>query len=276
MKKEMLNKIVKKMEDLLQKLPYDQTRLIRTSSCWSLVPKIADKIDKWENAYWYCRAALDRPEIIAEIEVVEYREKQSEKARKKALKIELKTWRKLARGARLMADEHKSSWQNGSDDSAISCRDYVTPKKALKTPYLVVDSANNEGLALIEIERERTYSRTSEWRPSTRTSCWLVGRNEAGSYFSHAIPANSARTVAGALKWIWKGATIIRRQGDIAVAAGRARAVELPWGHQIAKSDIATRAAVVTHATHPDMTAPGAGEYFVVARRSTAADSSSD
>lgn len=73
-------------------------------------------------------------------------------------------------------------------------------------------------IGLVEHQRRRIYSRSSTYKMSDRTDFYVVGQNENGNVFLHQVPATTAGSLAEAMKWIWQGAEIIARQGDIAVA----------------------------------------------------------
>jgi hypothetical protein len=62
---------------------------------------------------------------------------------------------------------------------------------------------NSSLIALVRIDRERTYSKayTSRYGPGTRSDTYLIGRNESGSAYSVPVPPYD--TIAAALTWIW-------------------------------------------------------------------------
>ncbi len=166
----------------------------------------------------------------------------------------------LAAGAGLDYDEH--GYDRG-DHRTTKGLDFVTPKFAKSAPYF---DMGGEGLGLIEVERKRVYARRCMWSPSRAYSRFLVGKNEAGTYFAHAVP-NSIESVREALTWMWQGKemTILARQGDVALCAGKARKLPaLPEGHRV---DI--ERGLIVHDTHPALPLPGAGQYLLVARRAT-------
>ncbi|NCC59201.1 MAG: hypothetical protein EOM17_16560, partial [Synergistales bacterium] len=107
-------------------------------------------------------------------------------------------------------DEHGSS---SGDYLSTSVVDYVSPWDGSATaPYC---DMGGEGLALIRITRTRVYAKSSKWFPARAFTLFLVGKNEAGTYFAHPV-AKTCETVADAVQWIWSGRAkdIIARQGD--------------------------------------------------------------
>lgn len=139
-------------------------------------------------------------------------------------------------------------------------RDYVGPWESHKPPYFDMGAA---GLGLIECERKRVYSRSSGYSPSYVTTVFLVGKNESGSYFTHAVSPH-CRTVEEAVQWIWggKASQIIQRQGDVALIVGKGPKMPatLPDGHII-------QGDVISHDTHIDLPMPKTGERIIVGRR---------
>lgn len=164
---------------------------------------------------------------------------------------------KLATDAGQMWDEHGSS---RGDYLTTTGLDWVNPAEAKATPYC---DMGGRGLALIEITRKRVYAKSSKWYPRETSTRYLVGRNEAGTYFAHAVPAKIG-SVRGAVDWIWNGKAeaIIARQGDIALITSRgpARIPPLPSGHRV-------NGSMIYHETHPAIRKPDYGEAVIVARR---------
>jgi hypothetical protein len=162
----------------------------------------------------------------------------------------------LSRMAGLYFDEHGSS---RGDHLTTHGQDYVPPAIAKSAPFF---DSGRAGLGLVVVSRKRVYAKSSKWHPRETSTRYLVGRNEAGTFFAHAVPS-SCSSVYDAISWIWHGQanSIIRRQGDIAVARGRGRRIpSLPSGHRMDDGHI-------THATHPTIAAPGRGEYLIVGKR---------
>ncbi len=163
----------------------------------------------------------------------------------------------LAEKAEMYHDEHGSS--RGDYLSTIPL-DYVHFHESYKPPYF---DMGGEGLGLIGVERTRVYAKSCTWRPSSVTTFFLVGKNEAGTYFSHPVPTN-CRTVESAVAWIWnyQQDNIIQRQGDIALIKGRGPKYpkNIPSGHDVKEDGI-------YHATHPTIPLPGVGKRIIVGRR---------
>lgn len=142
--------------------------------------------------------------------------------------------------------------------------DWVPPTEARKAPYC---DLGGEGLGVVQVTRTTVYAKSCTWRPSSTTERYLVGRNEAGTYFSHRVPADSP-SVRAAVTWIWHGYAerILERQGDVALISGnggpRLPPSGLPAGHTVDSEH-----GVVTHATHPTLRLPGKGERLIVGRR---------
>jgi hypothetical protein len=91
----------------------------------------------------------------------------------------------------------------------IVIRDYVWKKRDLRK-YL----ATGKYLAVVDVIRTRTYSKSCNWKESTRTDTFLVGRNENGNAFSHQI----RKDITGldlAVSWIWRNKPVTRRHGDV-------------------------------------------------------------
>ena len=126
-------------------------------------------------------------------------------------------------------------------------RCYLGPPDTEAAPYL---DGGGRGLSVIDVETEALSFYQERWRLFVLTERYLVGQNEVGTAFAHAVPTRSeTSTVAGALRWIWSGYCPVHRQGDIAIveAVGPRMPAQLPWGHQVDEA-----AGVVRHAMHPD------------------------
>jgi len=176
----------------------------------------------------------------------------------------LQNWKRkmaetLAKKAGANYDEH--GYARGDYRTTYGL-DYVGPWESAKAPYW---DMGGEGLGLVRVDRTRVYAKNSKWRPSSVSTYFLVGRNEAGTYFSHPVGQN-CRTVEDAVQWIWGGKAyhIIQRQGDIALIRGNGgpkMPPYLPWGHKIHGDRI-------VHAFHPDLPVPkNPGERIIVGRR---------
>jgi len=165
---------------------------------------------------------------------------------------------KLARLAEQFYDEHGSA---KGDYHTTKALDFVAPKKAESAPFCDMGGA---GLGLIAVHRKRIYARSYKFGPHHSQSVFLVGRNEAGTYFSHCVPSD-CRQVFSALQWIWNGRAnnIVQRQGDIALVKGRGpKFPELPQGHLIDHDK-----QFIFHETHPPLRFPGKNERIIVGRR---------
>jgi hypothetical protein len=140
--------------------------------------------------------------------------------------------------------------------------DFVGRHESAAAPY---HDSGGAGLGLIEVSRTRTYAKSSKWRPSSVSSRFLVGKNEAGTYFTHPVSPNCT-TVEQAVQWIWNGKAnnIIQRQGDIALIGGNGgpkMPQYLPGGHKVQGDKI-------VHDTHPAIPTPvNPGERIIVGRR---------
>lgn len=196
----------------------------------------------------------------------------------------------LAAAAGLSSDEHGNYYDRG-DHTAVSVVSSIHDRRDLRKAF-----AAGDRLLLVAQRRRRVYAKSSTWYPSDRTDKFLVGRNESGSAFAHAVPANIG-TVTEAVSWIWAGADVLERHGDVAiVATTRAIATAIPVPAQGLAVDTARshmvlggeyrrngalyiRDAVLHHTRnqHPDVvTPPGQWVRVVVGRRSTRAASSTD
>lgn len=168
--------------------------------------------------------------------------------------------KKLALKAGYETDEH-GTYQRG-DHLTVLGLDFVPPYQSKVAPYM---DMGGEGLGLIKVERTRVYSKSSNWRPSSVSTYFLVGKNETGTYFSH--PVVPCTTILGALEWIWSGHShqILARQGDIALIQAPGPKLPpsgLPRGHLLNHLE-----EKIQHNTHPDLSFPGKGERAIVAKR---------
>lgn len=139
--------------------------------------------------------------------------------------------------------------------------DFVPPFRANVAPYM---DLGGEGLGLVKVYRTRVYAKSSRWRPSSVSSLFLVGRNEAGTYFSHPVHADCS-SIVKALEWMWSGHSnqIIARQGDVALVRAVGPKLPLgglPRGHRVEGEKI-------VHSTHPAIPLPGKGERVITAKR---------
>ncbi len=116
--------------------------------------------------------------------------------------------RRKAKIRQAAAEAGVYSGQFGSDEHQVYVGHMVWGAAAKKL------LAAGDFLAIVDEERTRTYAKSSDWRPSTRTDTFLVGRNENGNAFAHQIP-NNIGSVVDALRWIWRDNDLEARQGDI-------------------------------------------------------------
>ena len=185
----------------------------------------------------------------------------------------LARWRRrsamaLAEGAMMRWDEHGSARGSYLRTAPL---DYVPAHEAKGAPYC---DMGGEGLGLVAVRRTTVYPNSAHCRPSTAETLFLVGKNEAGTYFAHAVasatateggPLVLAPSVRGALEWIWRGHQddIVQRQGDIALISGAGPKIPALPDRHVADME----AGVVHHPTHPDLPIPGKGQRIIVARR---------
>jgi hypothetical protein len=164
----------------------------------------------------------------------------------------------------LHVDEHGTGNFLGDELSAHVLEYRSWHEGSHKAPFC---DMGGEGLALVKLCRTRYYSKayTSRYGTGSAYTVYLVGKNEAGTYFCHAVN-KSCRTLRHAMDWIWSkhSTEIIQRQGDIALikAPGPKIPKNLPSGHVVDKD-----AGVIKHATHPDLPLPKNGERIILGRR---------
>ena len=102
------------------------------------------------------------------------------------------------------------SWDTGDSFSLEVLDIAYTPAQLLKC------HATGSVLGVVAQYRKRVYAKSSQFRTSYRTDFYLVGTNENGNPFAHQIPFPTSADRA--VDWIWKGAQIEQRQGDVAIA----------------------------------------------------------
>ena len=120
---------------------------------------------------------------------------------------------KLAEQTGRLVDEHGGISGRG-DHNEIVVHDIVDDPIELKRLHAI-----GKRLAVVAQRRVRVYA-GHQWGPSAREDFFLVGENENGIPFAHAISNTVYKTVSGALEWIWEVDTIgdvIDRHGDVAV-----------------------------------------------------------
>lgn len=156
----------------------------------------------------------------------------------------------------LAADEH-----GGIDNAYVSQIDWISAVEAQSAPYFVLPSANC-GIGLVSAVSFTEYRGKFKGWASSCTEYFLVGRNEAGTFFAHRV--TESNSVEEAINWIWGGRAkqIVRRQGDISIikGAGPKGLDKLPFGHTV-------QGDYIVHDTHPSMAIPGKGERIIIGRR---------
>ena len=178
-------------------------------------------------------------------------------------KARLARWKKtsaeaLAGMADLRSDEH-GSWRG--NHLSVYGMDFVGHWESAAAPYW---DMGGEGLGLVSCTRTRVYA-GNKWGNSSVSTTFLVGRNEAGTYFSHPVSPGCS-TVEDALQWIWSGKAhqIIQRQGDVALIGGNGgpkMPSYLPRSHKV-------QGDIIVHDTHPDLPMPAEkGQRIIVGRR---------
>lgn len=99
----------------------------------------------------------------------------------------------------------------GSDHFEIVPLEIVWRKRDLEKYH-----ATGKYIGLAMESRTRTYAKSCQWNSSSRTDIFLVGQNENGNAFCHQV-TSSCRTIANAIDWIWGGAQVEERHGDIGI-----------------------------------------------------------
>lgn len=164
-----------------------------------------------------------------------------------------------ARLTSLPKDEHVG--YDRGDYHSVSGLDFATPSEArrfLATPGTC--------LALVNVTRTRRYAKSYGHGPSTASQAYLVGQNEAGTGFAHAVP-KTCSSIDDAVRWIWGCApeALVARQGDVALVWGRGPKMPyLPSRHEVDAD-----ARIIRHPTHPDLPLPGPGQRVIVGRRAS-------
>jgi hypothetical protein len=164
----------------------------------------------------------------------------------------------------LNVDEHGIGI--GFGDVNLYVRSFISPWHGSRSaPYF---DMGGEGLALVSVTRTTVYSKAYMRRyghGSTATTVYLVGKNEGGMYFAHAVHRD-CHTIKEALNWIWGGYAhcVIARQGDIALikASGPKMPSNLPSGHVVIGD-------AIVHRQHPAVRMPQKGERIIVGRRAS-------
>lgn len=237
-KKEFFDAIPEKIRQRIQ--THDTGGYCYTDGSVRLRSAAADAVQRWEKgrkiilqdttATTYSKRNIEAllaaitPELLAEIDAADAafwaspagQEKKRRQAAENRAAARNARALKLAGEAGLNCDEH-GGYRHGSDSYSISVLDIADAKTPAK---LREYHATGDMLLLVEEGRTRTYAKSSQWKASTRYDRYLVGRNENGIPFAHAVKTD-IRTIAEALSWIWNGEKIIARQGDVATAESK-------------------------------------------------------
>lgn len=133
--------------------------------------------------------------------------------------VERKIWQEkqkraiaLAEETGRLVDEH-GGFSTRGDHFSINVKDVVDDPLKLRGFH-----ASGNMLAVVGQSRRRVYA-GHHWSPSVCEDMFLIGKNENGVAFAHAIPAQ-IETVHSAVSWIWDVDNIedvIDRHGDVAV-----------------------------------------------------------
>ena len=221
---------------------------------------------------------------VQEIEEKERKDREERDATRKIMEGRNARIMKIVHGAGISPDEH-GSWNRGGDYHSIVVLDAV-----LDPLNMVQYLAFGEGIALVADDRQRTYAKSSKWRASTRRDVYLVGQNESGTYFAHAVPSDM-RSVAAAFRWIWDGNQIESRNGDVGIAIpkvtikknGEQKKVHIVDSHYVEGEILQNGALYARNATvyhekgqHDPVKIGNEWRKIVVARRSTKASSTKD
>jgi uncharacterized protein YdaU (DUF1376 family) len=237
----------------------------------AITPELLAEIDAADAAFWASPAGQEK--------------KRRQVAENRAAARKARAM-KLASEAGLNCDEH-GGYRHGSDSYGISVLDIADAQTPAK---LREYHATGDMLLLVEESRTRTYAGSSKWKASTRYDRYLVGRNENGVPFAHAVKSD-IRTIAEALNWIWNGEKIIARQGDVATAESKqfSSPGQIVVDYQIIDSHridgeirkngaLYARNARLYHekGQHPDITIGDTWAKIVIGRRSTKSTSTVD
>lgn len=143
--------------------------------------------------------------------------------------------------------------------TSLEILDYVAPSPAKAAPYL---DMGGWGLALVAMHSYTVYK---DYSPSMATVFYLVGRNETGTSFAHAVSCKISHSVRAAVRWLWNDLPVIERAGDVGISPGARRERYLPPGHKLIQ-DGANWVIRHTPGQHADLVVPPQ-HRIVVARR---------
>jgi hypothetical protein len=192
-------------------------------------------------------------------------------------------FRQLALQAGLEHDEHGGYLSRG-DESKLYVEDFVFRAADLRRYH-----ASGPYLGLVTQARTRFYNR--RYSPSTLTQKYLIGINENGTPFCHAVSAN-CENLHDAIAWIWETQVhrVIARHGDVAVLKSNLRNATGERGELIVidshvfsgeyrqNGALYVRNGVLRHTKdqHPDIHIEDEWRRLKVARRAQRGQSSRD
>jgi hypothetical protein len=231
-----------------------------------------------------CRELLDSDEIKAKIAT--WAKTQSDYRRSNQYLLARKKYeaKQLAVEAGLQPDEH-GGFRDRGDHFSLSVLDVIWKPIELQKLH-----ATGDMLTLVNQVRTRVYAKSYKFGAGERSDIYLIGRNESGTPFCHAV-AQHLRTVADAVAWIWDNQPITARQGDVAITPAKKHITageivadrvitdrHLISGEDLQNGALYARNAVLHHAAdqHPDITIGNEWHKIVIARRSTRRPSSKD
>ncbi len=192
----------------------------------------------------------------------------------------------LAQKAGLHHDEH-GGYGRG-DYHTLIVQDVVSGKKELQTLF-----SAGKILALIEDSRKRVYSNKymASFGAGHRSDMYLVGTNENGVPFAHGV-SKACSSVKQAIAWIWGGAKITARHGDVAIApstlSGKTKGEIVNdaiihdahhfTGEMHKNGSVHVRNGTLHHIKnqHPDVPIGEQWQRIVIAKRAVATSSSRD
>lgn len=169
----------------------------------------------------------------------------------------------LASRVGIRFDYTGSQWDRG-DHYSYDYLDFVLPSESIKPPY---HDHGGEGLLLIRVTRKRFYAKSSQWRSSTCSETYLIGKDTPG-YFRHPV-SKDCKNIPEALAWIWRGyeRSILERQGDVALVEGKGCSPKLHHPHRLQPFASIVEPAGVYHPKHATISVPIKGQKLIVGRR---------
>lgn len=200
---------------------------------------------------------------------------------------------KTPAGKKQLLDEKVIQFAN---DTAIKQDEHGIYRSGDKTDIIVIEAINGKKdlkkfhasgdlLALVRIDRTRTYSRTymRNYGPATRTDKYLIGQNETGTRFAHQVH-DTCESIEEAIKWIWQDFNITARHGDVGITpvdlnfkdtGSPLENMQIIDSHKysglfLKKGKIFyVRSGRITHDKnqHPDIEVPDSWHRIIIARR---------